>query len=499
MSDLGAQLRQYLDETAPPVELEEILTQRIGLEQVRPIADRVARRRWPGWAIGLAAAVAVLLLAGGVAWLAGSLGRESTPVISPIPVPQTPTPTTTAAAAASFPEAGPLGAVVVEPREAIQLRTLQMITGPAEFIGHDQVRGVELAVEDFGDVLGHPVELGQPWDSFCGDEGSSRGAREIVAEPDVLAVIGTTCSYPGAAGTASQILSQAGLILFSGSHMSPAMTSDMQGNAGTAWQPGYYRTAPSDLVQGAIAATFVIEELGLTRAAVIHDNGGRLGDSEELGQAFADSFESQGGTITAIREVRIEDQDMVPLLTEIADGKPEVIYLPIHQPTADFILLQLGDVAGLDEVVLIGADALLWWYGESFISIPESEGMYFSGPAVPQAGNVGLTGTTYDELASRYQTTYREAPSTPLFAYAYDATMILLSAIEQVAIENPDGTLFIDRQALRDALYATVNFPGVTGTLSCDQFGDCGSQAVAVYFHEDATQPELAQQNVVFP
>lgn len=395
--------------------------------------------------------------------------------------------------------AGPLGAVVVEPREAIQLRMMQAISGIPARHGTDQIRGIELAVEDFGDVSGHPVELGQPWDTFCSDEGS-RGAREIVrTQPDVLAVIGTTCSYPGAAGTASQILSQAGLILFSGSHMSPAMTSDMQGNAGTAWQPGYYRTAPSDLVQGAIAATFVIEELGLTRAAVIHDNGGRLGDSEELGQAFADSFESQGGTITAIREVRIDDLDMVPLLTEIADGKPEVIYLPIHQPTADFILLQLGDVAGLDEVVLIGADALLWLYGESFMSIPESEGMYFSSPAVPQAGNVGLTGTTYDELASRYQTTYREAPSTPLFAYAYDATMILLSAIEQVAIENPDGTLFIDRQALRDALYATVNFPGVTGTLSCDQFGDCGSQAVAVYFHEDATQPELARQNVVFP
>jgi branched-chain amino acid transport system substrate-binding protein len=34
--------------------------------------------------------------------------------------------------------------------------------------------------------------------------------------------------------------------------------------------------------------------------------------------------------------------------------------------------------------------------------------------------------------------------------------------------------LHLGRQALRDALYTTVNFQGLTGHLTCDKFGDCG-------------------------
>ncbi len=50
---------------------------------------------------------------------------------------------------------------------------------------------------------------------------------------------------------------------------------------------------------------------------------------------------------------------------------------------------------------------------------------------------------------------------------------MLLDAIERVAVQEGDGTLHIGRQALRDALYATVDFEGVTGRIRCDAFGDC--------------------------
>ncbi|MFQ5948776.1 MAG: hypothetical protein ACE5KX_07945, partial [Acidimicrobiia bacterium] len=56
------------------------------------------------------------------------------------------------------PTAGALGGVLVDVDEAVQIRTLQAISGAVEFLGTDQVRGVELALEDFGDVLGHAVD-----------------------------------------------------------------------------------------------------------------------------------------------------------------------------------------------------------------------------------------------------------------------------------------------------------------------------------------------------
>jgi len=52
---------------------------------------------------------------------------------------------------------------------------------------------------------------------------------------------------------------------------------------------------------------------------------------------------------------------------------------------------------------------------------------------------------------------------------------IFTGVIEAVAVQDADGTLHIGRQALRDALYATTGFEGVSGTLACDEFGDCAA------------------------
>ena len=57
---------------------------------------------------------------------------------------------------------------------------------------------------------------------------------------------------------------------------------------------------------------------------------------------------------------------------------------------------------------------------------------------------------------------------------------MILDAIEKVAQEGSDGTLLIGRQALRDALYATAGLEGITGTLSCDENGDCADAKISV-------------------
>jgi len=57
---------------------------------------------------------------------------------------------------------------------------------------------------------------------------------------------------------------------------------------------------------------------------------------------------------------------------------------------------------------------------------------------------------------------------------------LILDAIEKVAQVGNDGTLLIGRQALRDALYATAGYEGITGTLTCDEFGDCADAKINV-------------------
>jgi branched-chain amino acid transport system substrate-binding protein len=41
--------------------------------------------------------------------------------------------------------------------------------------------------------------------------------------------------------------------------------------------------------------------------------------------------------------------------------------------------------------------------------------------------------------------------------------------------------MYIGRKALRDALYDTKDFQGLTGKLNCDQYGDCADPRIAIY------------------
>lgn len=397
--------------------------------------------------------------------------------------------TTTAADGGEF-TPGPLGAVTIEPGGTVEIRALQAISGEVAPLGTDQVRGVELAIADFGDINGHAVNLGTPEDDGCSAEGGQAGAQAIVAQGDVLGVIGTTCS--GAAAAASPLLSAAGMVLISGSNTSPSLTSDLEGTAGDNYHAGYYRTAHNDLFQGATAAQFAFEELGVTTVAAVHD-----GDpyTDGLATAFANAFEELGGTVSVYTAVNKGDTDMTAVLTELAAGAPELVYFPIFQPEGDFIIQQAGGVAGLEDVIWFGADGLLT---DTFLELPETEGMYFSGPDLRFGENQGFTGKSYDEIVADYEAAYGEAPIAVFHAHTYDATMMLLNAIESVAVVEDDGTMHVDRQALRDALDSTMAFSGVIGTLACDDFGDCGAQAISIVHHTDVNDLAASKANVVY-
>ena len=104
-----------------------------------------------------------------------------------------------------------------------------------------------------------------------------------------------------------------------------------------------------------------------------------------------------------------------------------------------------------------------------------------------------------DALVSRFETQYGAAPTTVYYAYTYDSVDLLLNAIEAVAVQEPDGSLHIGRQSLRDALYATSGYQGLTGSLTCDEFGDCGVPRFQVTRLDDpAAGLEGLAANVVY-
>ncbi|HUN48779.1 MAG TPA: hypothetical protein VMU85_19770, partial [Stellaceae bacterium] len=73
-----------------------------------------------------------------------------------------------------------------------------------------------------------------------------------------------------------------------------------------------------------------------------------------------------------------------------------------------------------------------------------------------------------------------QAPISGFHADAYDAAELAFRAIEKVAVTDKEGTLYIGRKALRDAVFA-AKFDGISGPIECNQYGQCGRFKPAVY------------------
>lgn len=387
-------------------------------------------------------------------------------------------------------EPGELGAVTVEAGESIQIRSLQVITGPDATLGIPEERAIRLAVADYGQIAGHDVNVGTGLDDLCSADGGQAAAQTIVADDQVVGIIGTSCS--GAATAAMPLVSDKGMVMISGSNTSPALTSDLAGTAGSDYHAGYYRTAHNDLIQGAAAANFMFSELGLMNVALIHD-----GDpyTQGLTSAFEAAFTELGGTITVHTSIPKGTTDAAPVLTEVAATSPEGVFMPIFIAEATAIAQQKGNVAGLEDVAFMGADGIL---SPAFIEdVPESAGFYFSGPDLRFGENTNeSTDVNATEFLAAYEAEHNEAPTAPFWAHAYDATTLLLQAIEKVGVVDGD-TLHIDRAALRDELTATSGYSGIIGTINCDEFGDCGAAKITVIHNEDNVYAN-ATENVVY-
>lgn len=367
----------------------------------------------------------------------------------------------------------PLGCVTVGPNEPIHIAYALVISGADETLGVDSRNGIEVAIAIKGKVLGHDIKLTGE-DDGCSAEGGQAAGTKLAADPTIVAVIGTSCS--SAARVAVPLLSQAGFAIVSPSNTAPDLTE--AGNPNN--YPGYLRTAHNDKVQGARAAHFAWEKLGVKKAATIHD--GSL-YAQKLQEVFAEEFVKLGGTITSQEAVDPNGTDFKSVLTSIAAGGPEIIYYPIFVKAGSLITRQAKEVPGLENVYLMGADGM---FSPDVVEGAGDavEGLFVSSP------DLKAFAEEYNSVfLPKYKELFGTDPISIFHAHAYDAAMMIFYAIEQVAVQDADGTLHIPRQALRDFLYAIKDFKGLTGNLTCTPTGDCADPKIAVYQYHAGTYP----------
>jgi len=378
-----------------------------------------------------------------------------------------------------------IGCVEIAPGEPIKIVSLQALSGAMAANGLSHLRSIELALDDRkGEILGHPIELLSA-DSLCSREGGATAAAKIAADPQIVGIIGPTCS--GAAASAMKVVAEAGLVMISGSSTAPSLTS-VGRKPGSDWQPGFLRTAQNDALSGRVAATFAFQVLGVKKAATLDD-----GDpyTRGLADAFRQAFTEFGGEIVLDAGINKGDTDMRPVLTAVTRSEAELLYFPVFRPEGDYIVLQASDMGELENVTLMSAEGL---YLDTFVQAvgQAGVGVHMIIPSIPGS-------PAHDAVVSRYETKYGEAPTAVYYAHTYDAVNLLFDALQVVAVQDKDGRLHIGRQALRDTLYSTSGYQGLTGSLTCDQFGDCGvARFEIVRLDDPAAGLEGLRANVVY-
>ena len=411
--------------------------------------------------------LSVLVLA---SMILAACGTPATPTTAPTQAATQPPAATTAPtqAPAAYTCTDPLGCVTIGPSDPVHLAFWGVLSGSDASLGEDSKRGVEIALQDAGKFQGHDFLLTSE-DALCTPEGGATAASKLATDTSLVALVGSSCSDETVGGIAA--ITNAGLTTISPSNTRPALTDPNRSPD----YAGYLRTAHSDAFQGKAVAEFAYNVLGARTAATIHDGSAY---AQALQQVFADNFKQLGGTIVAQEAVAKTDTDMHPVLTTIAasnGGKaPDFLYFPVFVAAGGYIASQAKEVAGLENTKLAGSDGM---FSPDFLKAAGAgaQDMYLSSP------DFSAFPAGYKNFVSEYEAKYGQAPISIFHAHAYDATNIILAALAKVAVVEADGTIYVPRQALREAIYATKDFAGVTGTLSCSPSGDCGAPVIAVY------------------
>jgi branched-chain amino acid transport system substrate-binding protein len=189
-------------------------------------------------------------------------------------------------------------------------------TGDLAYLGPPQFAGADLAIKDInaaGGVLGKPVSAKKA-DEGDGTPDIAGGSVDQLLNSNVNAILGAAASSV----TLSVIdkIVGAGVVEVSGSNTSPALdTYDDQGL--------YFRTAPSDALQGTVLGNLITEDKH-TNVAILarQDSYG-----EGLAAQLAKTIESKGGTVAIKKLYSADATNFTADVNAVAATHPDALAL----------------------------------------------------------------------------------------------------------------------------------------------------------------------------
>jgi branched-chain amino acid transport system substrate-binding protein len=365
----------------------------------------------------------------------------------------------------------------------LNIGTLLPQTGNLAFLGPPEEAGVQLAVKEI-----NAANLGVKVDVTLGDSGDPDNKAYATTVPNLLnkkvsAIVGAAAS-----GVSKLVIDQvigSGTILFSPANTSPDFTT---------WDDNglYWRTAPSDLLQGETLGNLIAADGASTLGVIAINDAYGTG----LQKVTEKTFEDAGGKTVETQFYNTGDTNFTAQISAVMAQKPDAIAL-ITFDEAITIIPALKD-AGFDTSKLYLVDGNTKQYADG----------------LPAGVMTGAKGTTpgpvlADDFQKRLQDTYaatNNGKKLEDFTYAaesYDAVVLL--ALASLAAKSTTGVDIAKKlqevsggtgngkkaKSFADAAKIinagdVVDYDGYSGGVKFDKAGD-PTQATIGIFQYDAT------------
>ena len=328
--------------------------------------------------------------------------------------------------------------------DKVKIGVFMSMTGDTANFGISSTNGIKLAADEVnaaGGINGKQIELDVQDDRSDPSEAATI-VTKFVTQDGVAAILGEVASSRSIA--AAPIAQNAKIPMLTPSSTNPEVT-----------RKGDYifRSCFIDPVQGAAIAQFAAKTLGKKRAGIMVD---RKNDySTGLEKFISSTFIKLGGEMVVTQSYQAGDQDFNAQITSIKGANPDVIFVPGYYGDVALFAKQARD-KGIT-VPLVGGDG---WDAEQLYKIGGTalNGSFFSNHYSPYD-----TDPKVQKFVNDYKARYNSIPDA-LAATAYDAARIMFDAIKRANS--------LDGKAIRDALAATKDFPGVTGMVTFNENRD---------------------------
>ena len=344
------------------------------------------------------------------------------------------------------------------------------LTGSARLQTEMMERAIRMAFEEAGYRSGSFTVEYESWDDATAQAGTWDPAKEkenasrAAADPQVVAYIGTYNS--GAAKISIPILNQAGIVMISPGATYTGLTKPDSGEKG---EPEIYyptgarnfcRVVSADDLQGAAGAAWATK-LGITKVYI-------LDDKELYGKGIAGIFEAEcrrlGITVLAREGIDGKAPDFRSVMSKVQTSGAELVYYGgTIQNGAARLVKDLRDSGS--KAQFMGPDSLK---DTAFLQAagPAGEGVLCTLGSLP-ATQMNEAGKAWYQA---YRKRYKAEPEA--FAiYGYEAAKVVLAGMATAR----SG----DRDAVRNAVMGTRDYPGLLGTWSFDAYGDTSLSAMS--------------------